>query len=368
MDIERHGSILIVDDDPSILETTNELLKAYGFPTLTSGSAPDALQMIQQHKVDVVLSDIVMPEHSGIELLMDINEVDPTLPVILMTGYADLDKAVDAIKKHAFDFIIKPYMPEQLVMSVERALKYADLVEMERNYKSLLEEFAHELEGLVTERTMSLMAMTVADRVRNPASVIGLKCTQALKHEGLATAVRDTIIDIAGEARKLDGVVRDFHALFKGTRSKFEYDDLNRLVSSVIPVVERKAALKKVSVKTMLPDDVLNMNMQRNLLKVAVFHLLVNAIEASPTGGTVTAAARREDDRIVLSITDSGPGIAEEDYDKVFQPFVSSKKHSFGMGLPLVRQIVYEHMGEIKITSVPEQGTTFTLSFPERWL
>ena len=81
-----------------------------------------------------------MPEVSGIELLAKIHEFNPTLPVILMTAYAELDVAVNAVRKGAFDFLIKPYKPESLIYSIEKAIKYRRLLQMEKNYKHMLED------------------------------------------------------------------------------------------------------------------------------------------------------------------------------------------------------------------------------------
>jgi putative two-component system response regulator len=161
-------AILVVDDDIFSLQATSLLLNEFGYHVVACGDARDALERLRRLQVDAVLTDIVMPGVSGIDLLVKVHDTDPDIPVILMTGQADMDKTIDAIKKGAFDFMIKPYKPEQLLHSVEKALKYTALVRVEKEYRRILEEFSQNIESLVAERTTNLMALAVADRVRNP--------------------------------------------------------------------------------------------------------------------------------------------------------------------------------------------------------
>jgi len=139
--IEKGNStLLIVDDDPYVLESISTLLREYGYQVYTSQVAVDAFKLVQKVSVDVVLTDIKMPQVTGIELLQNIHSYNQLIPVILMTAFAELDMAVDAIKRGAFDFITKPYNPDYLLHSVEKAVKYTRFVQMEKNYKSMLED------------------------------------------------------------------------------------------------------------------------------------------------------------------------------------------------------------------------------------
>ena len=156
-----------------------------------------------------------------------------------MTAYADFDITVDAIKKGVFDFITKPYQPEQIIHSVEKAVKYKKFLEMEKSYKHLLEEFNQEIETLVSERTMNLMALTIADRVRNPAMVIGSKAKKMANKKEVPEDFRKDLLCILEETEKLQTMVKDFHNLLKSKKSKFSYDDINEVVESVVSSVER---------------------------------------------------------------------------------------------------------------------------------
>src|ERR1039457_5969302 len=132
--------ILVVDDDPQILDMVTLMLSSSGFPALSCSTPEKALTMLHLTSIDAVLTDINMPGMTGLDLLDRIHLRHPEIPVILMTGYAELDLMVDAIRKGTFDFIMKPFNPVQLIHSVEKAVKYRKLLQMERDYKQNLEE------------------------------------------------------------------------------------------------------------------------------------------------------------------------------------------------------------------------------------
>ena len=108
----KNNKLLVVDDDPYVLESLSSLLTEFGYTVSTCQNGRDAFEKIKELRFDVVLTDIKMPEITGIELLRHIHIFDPQIPVILLTAFAELDVAVDAIKRGAFDFITKPYNPE----------------------------------------------------------------------------------------------------------------------------------------------------------------------------------------------------------------------------------------------------------------
>jgi PAS domain S-box-containing protein len=230
-----------------------------------------------------------------------------------------------------------------------------------------LTELNQELETIGAERTMSLMALTVADRIRNPAAMIGGRCRRILVKEELSESLKAGIMNIIEGAEKLDKIVSDFEDLLKHRQSKFKYEDMNKVVESVVSISEKEAAFKGVKMVVNISKDALRINMQKDLLRVAIFHIMKNAVEATSGGGTVTVETFREGDCVVLMVSDTGYGIPDEEVEYVFRPFFSTKEQGFGMGLPLVKQIVTEHLGELVVKSKPGKGSTFKLYFPVRW-
>jgi putative two-component system response regulator len=145
------GKIFVVDDDRFVLESVTTLLTEFGFTVNAFSNGQDAVRQFVQEQVDLVLTDINMPIMDGLELLEKIRFLDKETPVVLMTAYADLDVAVKAIQKNAFDFIVKPYRPPALLHTVEKGVDFKRLTQIEKNYKV-------ELERTVEVRTAELNA------------------------------------------------------------------------------------------------------------------------------------------------------------------------------------------------------------------
>lgn len=363
----HEGRILVVDDEPMVLETMTLFLEESGFTPIPCTGAAEALEAFGKGPIDAVLTDIKMPGLSGIDLLDRIRGIAPEVPVILLTGNADVDNAVSAVKKGAFDFILKPCGFGQLVNAVDKAVKYRFSLQKEARYRQVLGQMNLQIETLISERSMNLMALTVADRVRNPSTVVALACRRLLARMPLSDPVREGIEMIAAEAAKLEGIVADFERVLKERESLFVYADLNDVVRDVAALVEGEAATRSVSLTADLSKRPLFMNMECNLIKQAILHVARNALEATPAGGTVRLATRAAGESAIIETTDTGHGIAPGDISRIFDPFYTTRDHRFGMGLPLVRQIVKEHLGEIDVESEPGQGTTVRMSFPVRW-
>ena len=235
--METKSAILVVDDDPYVLESISTLLQAFGFNVTTCDNANSAMQKMQTECIDVVLTDIKMPGITGVELLGMIHRYAPQTPVILMTAYAELDVAVDAIKKGAFDFIMKPYNAEYLVHTIEKAVKYADLIRMERDYKKTLEETVRKRtqelsDALIMVKNMSkelISRLTVVAEYRDTAtgahiSRIGLYSNKIAEELSLSSEFVEAIT-FASSMHDLGKIGIPDHILLKpGPLTKKEFD------------------------------------------------------------------------------------------------------------------------------------------------
>jgi len=133
-------TILVVDDEKNYLLVMETLLAEEGYEVLTAESGEQALRLMEDSDLDLVLTDMKMPRMDGIELLSRIKEVQPHLPVIMMTAFATVDKAVEAMKKGAFDYITKPFENEELMLTIRKALDMNRLVRENRELTKALRE------------------------------------------------------------------------------------------------------------------------------------------------------------------------------------------------------------------------------------
>jgi PAS domain S-box-containing protein len=240
--------------------------------------------------------------------------------------------------------------------------------EKEKEYKNMLEQFNRELEIIVSERTMSLMSMRLADSVRNPASVIEWSARKMLKRGDMSEKAKENLTAVIEEAEKLEGAVKEFQSLMNSMQAVFSYVDINDVIRSTLFVIEREAADKQVDLVINLYEQPLRINAQKDLLKTAVFNMLRNAIELTPEGGSVAVATSGNSNEVVFSLSDTGPGIPKEALERIFDPFYSAKVYRFGLSMPLINQIVSEHLGKIKVESEIGKGTTYKIIFPSSWM
>ena len=120
---------LVIDDEQIVLDSVATLLRDEGFDVDVSLNGREGLDWAIERKYDVILSDIRMPDIGGMRVLRDVKRIHPSLPVIMITGYASVDSAVQSMKLGAADYIEKPFEPEQLIDSVNRALGVSPEVE-----------------------------------------------------------------------------------------------------------------------------------------------------------------------------------------------------------------------------------------------
>jgi len=135
----ERNAVIVVDDDPVVLMSASMLLSKSGFSVLAHDNAVEAMTKLKDNDVSAVLTDVMMPGLTGLELLDAIRSASPGIPVILMTAFADIDIAVEAIHRGAFDFIVKPLKPAVLSNAVKRAVEYHRLTLFEKNYRQTLE-------------------------------------------------------------------------------------------------------------------------------------------------------------------------------------------------------------------------------------
>ena len=141
--------ILIVDDEEAIREVISTLLETLGYDCMSVSNGCRAQEFLAGQSVDLVLSDMVMPEMDGLSLVEWLRKTEPEIPVIMVTAMHDLSTALEAIRRGAYDYILKPFEKDQLYVSVRRALEHRSLVLENRNYQ-------RNLEKLVEERTAQL--------------------------------------------------------------------------------------------------------------------------------------------------------------------------------------------------------------------
>jgi two-component system NtrC family response regulator len=133
-------TILIVDDEKNYLVVLEALLRPEGYEIITADNARSALRLIEESDLDLVLTDMKMPGVSGMELMEQCKKINPEVPVIMMTAYGTIEMAVEAMKKHAYDYITKPFQNEELKVTIKKALENYRLIKENRRLSEALSE------------------------------------------------------------------------------------------------------------------------------------------------------------------------------------------------------------------------------------
>jgi DNA-binding NtrC family response regulator len=134
------GRVLIVDDEPDMVENCARILKREGYECLTASDGRRALEILESARPDLLLTDLRMPELDGMALLRRAHEVDPAVPVIMITAFASIESAVAAVKEGAFDYLPKTFSVDQLRVAVERAVRHRSLQVENRNLRAQLQQ------------------------------------------------------------------------------------------------------------------------------------------------------------------------------------------------------------------------------------
>jgi DNA-binding NtrC family response regulator len=136
--------ILVVDDEEAIREVVSTMLESKGYRCTAVSNGRAAQEQVKRSTPDLVLSDMIMPEMDGIRLLDWLREYDPEIPVIMVTAIHDISTALEAIRRGAYDYILKPFEKDQLFLGVGRALQHRRLVAENRSYQLKLEQQVEE--------------------------------------------------------------------------------------------------------------------------------------------------------------------------------------------------------------------------------
>ena len=295
------------------------------------------------------------------------------LKVTILGGKADCDrllKGQEQIRKQLFKDLQESYIENlrakhQEVLSLLKTISLKNK-ELDRVNAELL-ELSKDMESLVHERTVVEFALKIADKVRNPATVIGGLARILLKKLPKDFPERDKIKAIYLEAQKLEAIVKDFEGLAKEQERFFTEIVLQDLVKEILEAWQPNFEKKGIKLKFNAPQGPVRIKGNPRTLKVAILHLLKNAVDASPNKAVIEVTIERRDGRPVIEIVDQGPGISSEVKAKLFKELVTTKPSGTGVGLIMVHHIMKEHQGRIEIDSAPDRGTRVTLLFPLRW-
>ncbi|MCC6144510.1 MAG: hybrid sensor histidine kinase/response regulator [Candidatus Hydrogenedentes bacterium] len=356
---EYSARILVVDDENGPRQALRMLLKEDYDVLMASGPAA-ARDCLAEEKVDLVITDIRMPDGSGIDLLRHIRSCYPDVQVILLTGFGQLTTAMEAIELGAFAYLEKPFDNLMLLKKVEGSLEKRR-AERERR---ALEYLA--LQANRFETVGRLLSGTLHD-LGTPLSVIGSHI-ELMRRESLSGTVERRLDIMESQVQHCHDLVRctmNFLRQAPDPRAQFT---LNSVVSTCLDVARPLIARQQIVVQVSLDPNLSNCEGNLVLIRQAVLNLVTNACQAmerQPWERLLTIRTWNEDGLACVCVQDTGAGVPPEHQRRIFDALFSTKAESgTGLGLAVVSHVVRQHGGFVRLETPPEGGARFVLAFP----
>lgn len=388
--MEAKGRVLVVDDEPGIRIGCQRALSSQGYEVETASNGSEGLQKLRKALqtrdsaeaesggFDLVLLDLMMPGMSGMETLQQIPTIDPNLVCIVITGYATVELAVQAIKQGAYDFITKPFDASTLLLAVDQGIekrqlsfKAQQVAELEAQALELARQ-KQDLERL--DRVKSQFTLTVAHELRAPVAAIQSYLRLILdgyippenqrqyleRAEKRALAQLELINDLLDLAHLQDpDRPVEMHPV-----------QLDDVLAQVLEALAPQAEEKQIDVQSTVSPGLPKLSMNAQHAKQLWTNLISNAVKYTPDGGQVFVSLGKENGCLVGSVQDTGIGISEQELPLIFTEFFrtqASKAHTqmgTGLGLTIVKRILETYGGEVGVESAPGQGSRFTFRIP----
>jgi two-component system, sensor histidine kinase and response regulator len=363
--------VLVTDDEPGMRMGVTRILRQFvvEVPDIDARAelAIDeaecgevALRKIDQQAPDILILDHKMPGISGLDVLERLNRKGLETLTIMITAYASIETAVQAIKRGAYDFLAKPFTPDELRNTVRKAAvrlvlaKQARKLTEERNEVRLqfMRTLSHELQAPLNavDGYLDLVkARPRGDRLADYTDLLD-RCQQRI-----------------GGMRKLIHDLLDMTQIESGRRRR-ELEDLDvaTVARSAIETVATDAARRGITIHNNGTSPV-PIVADRSELEIILNNLLSNAVKYNRPRGQIHVTLDRNAQTVTISVADTGIGIAPQEVDKVFQQFARIRSEQTrditgsGLGLSIVKGIAHAYGGDVVVSSEPGKGSTFTV-------
>ena len=358
------SKILIVDDEVAICTSCSHVLQQRDYVVETCYDGISGWKKFNDGEYDAIILDLKMPGMNGFEILEKMREKDKNVVIIVITGYATVESAIESMKKGAFDFLPKPFTPDELRVIIRRALDQRKLLleterlrrEKERMREMFVSMVSHQLKvPLVAvqqyfEVILGGMVGEVMQQQREILERSQTRISELLK-----------LIDAWLSFSRIDGIL---------LAREFTHIDITGLIKDVVSFLTSLAQEKSVTIKVRA-DHACFIDGHKIFLREAYTNLISNAINYNHTGGDVTITVEQRDGRVIVKLSDTGVGIEQDAIPYIFDEFYRAERvkrsgctFGTGLGLSIVKRIIEAHGGKITVKSVVHVGSTFTVELP----
>ena len=362
--------ILVVDDQPINVQLLKRKLERSGLAVSTANNGLEALEQVKLNKPDLILLDLMMPDMDGIEVCQRLQERSDTrsIPVIFVTARTTKESKLEGLAVGAVDYITKPIDLDETVARVLTQLRFAAI-----NRENL--ELQRRLEESRRAATIGAVAQGIAHNLNNLLGVVIGYLDLIKSGYDKPANVKKNAQNVDDAIQRIVGIVRQLSTLVVKSRPDLTRVPLHRLIDGGI---RRFHSDYKLTAGVVVNNAAGDLEIDTNIetFEEVLSKVLINAWEsyqeAPPESRPITINARvfdkpRGEKMLELRVDDSGAGIAEEIRDRMFEPFVSSKRTvGVGMGLTVARHSLRSLGGDVTLSSRPGGGASAVLLHPVR--
>ncbi len=366
--------ILVVDDEPGIRMGTKRILQNFKvdypfmdehieFVVLEAATGEEGIELIDSEMPDIILLDNKLPGIQGVEVLEYVKKKLYDIVVVMITSYASLELAVKATRDGAYDFIPKPFTPQELRSSIENITKQLFLKRMTQKMNK---------EGkLIRFQFLSVLS----HELKAPINAIEgyVKMMEERQFGENISAYQEMIDRTLERIKGMRSLIMDLLDLTKIESGKpvqnLQSINITKIAQISIDTMRPYAIQKDVDIYLNTKEQVM-MEADPNEIEIIFNNLISNAVKYNRNGGRVDVFVESKENVVVLQVSDSGIGMTDEEKSKLFQDFVRIKNPKTknitgsGLGLSILKKIVDMYHGEIEVQSIPDKGTTFILTLP----
>jgi two-component system sensor histidine kinase/response regulator len=361
--------VVMVDDEDALCQGVRRIVEKYtvyvadvltdvDFSFRSFGNGDDFLQSLDDSDLpDLLLLDLRLPTVSGMEVLDELSRRGRDILAIVITAYATFDTAVKAMKLGAYDFLAKPFAPDELRYTLRKATNQLIL---SRQARRLAEE---------RRRVRFDFISVLAHELKSP-----LNSVEGYLNILRLNATDDSLRMVERSIARVDGMKRLISDLLDLTRIESGQHrrvirrlDLRILARTSIDLLSVDAARRGISME-LGADGPIELDGDANELEMIFNNLVSNAVKYNRNGGSVAVHLSRRDDVVRISVTDTGIGLTKEECAKLFNEFARIRNHETanivgtGLGLSTVRRIAKMYGGDAEVRSAPGVGSTFAVT------
>jgi two-component system, sensor histidine kinase and response regulator len=356
--------VVVIDDDDVMLLSCRRILEKDGYVVETFTSGFDGVRRIREAPPQLLLVDLKMPEIDGFQVIERVRQIDPDIVITVITGYATISTAVDAMKSGAYDFLPKPFTPDELRLIANRGHERWRLAAESARLRREKEE---------TERRFVTF---VSHQLKSPvvAAKQYLDVLLFTSGEDIGPRARDWLWRARLRLEEMLALIHDWLELARLDRGTLSdpgvASDLGAVVRQVLDGSAATAQSAGIALVNEAAPDTGLVRGDATSLATVVSNLVSNAIKYNRVGGRVTVRTRRNDEVVGLEVSDTGIGIPDDALTDLFKDFYRVRNDQTrdipgtGLGLAICRRIVSALGGSIDVSTRAGEGTTFTVRLP----